>query len=240
MRCLWSWIRPLRSRSSFRRIDGLEGCVDELEDAVGDLMVDANRFSPSDDLVGAVDRLEPQNESGLRQFQEHAQTSIQEAILESIRNEITFDYIKDEEIKGRLLGFLEEVKVTFRSRAFRSCVVLQRAILEAILVYALNQNRGNATKQYEEIYRDRALRSGNGTQGVEWWQLMELVNVGKRLGILTTKGIADDCREFNAYRNTIHIHNRASGKLRIGSSTCQLGFYCLRAVNTDIAKGLSN
>lgn len=223
-------------------INQIERCVDDLEDSIAPSLVELSPFF----LEGVANyqaRIEnTERENGVRLRLQHgeADDTIQEITLESIQNDVTFNYVKDNQTKSLLEDFLKEVFITFKSKAFRSCVVLQEAILEAILVDVLNQHYDDAMIGFVELYKHgRSFRMVNGRPPLlDWWEFMEMVDVAKRLDILTTSRIGDDCHEFKDYRNTIHIHNKRNQRLQVSYKTCQLGFYCLRAINHDLSRKL--
>ncbi len=167
-------------------------------------------------------------------------SAISEISIGSIQNDFTLEYVLQDDLRKRLFDVLREVLVTFKEKAFRSCIVMQRAFLEGLLVYCLERRRDDAMIEFVELNKRRGnpqLHQGRPPM-ISKWDMGAILEIAKRMDILKSNNIERYCFTINSFRNLVHLHNVENTFRDVDKNACQLGLYTLSVVNEDVKRAL--
>ncbi len=136
-----------------------------------------------------------------------------------------FGFIQDPLLRDQLAKDWDEAQRVRGVQAWKSCVILCGGILEGMLLDVLKRDEQQAKSAYQKV------RKGKAAPDLNRWELADLVDVAKSLGLLSKSAehLGHGLREF---RNLIHPGKQVREKVTLTQEEAEIAFnivkVCLR------------
>lgn len=140
------------------------------------------------------------------------------------QQETEFNFIQDPLLRDQLEKDWDEVQRVRGVKAWKSCVILCGGILEGMLLDVLKRDQQRARSAHQK-------RKGKEVPDLDQWDLVDLVNVAKDLGMLSKSAeyLGHGLREF---RNLIHPGKQVREKVGLTQEEAEIAYnvvkVCLR------------
>ncbi len=135
-----------------------------------------------------------------------------------------FGFVQDPLLRDQLTSDWGEVERVRGAKAWKSCVILCGGILEGMLLDVLKRDEQQARSAYQK-------KKGKEVPDLDQWDLVDLVNVAKDLGVLSKSAeyLGHGLREF---RNLIHPGKQVREKVSLTQEEAEIAYnvvkVCLR------------
>jgi hypothetical protein len=141
--------------------------------------------------------------------------------------------VKDGKVRSRITKCFNQANDAFKAGSYLSCIVLQRAIIEALLVSVLLQFKDDAIIDYYEVIRKYSNPTNIEASDIGRWSMPELLKVAVKNHIIQ-ESVKGQCVEFNKSRNGIHLYSDIAEDTDL--KNCHLGWYLVGRVHDDILR----
>lgn len=139
------------------------------------------------------------------------------------RNE--FDFIQDSLLRDQLEKDWDEVQRVREVKAWKSCVILCGGILEGVLLDVLKRDEQEAKSAYK----------GKGKADLDHWDLIDLVDVAKNVGILS-KSVGHLSHALREFRNLIHPGKQVRERLSLTQEQAEIAFNVVKVCLGELSK----
>lgn len=139
-----------------------------------------------------------------------------------------FNFIQDPLLRDQLTSDWGEVERVRGVKAWKSCVILCGGILEGMLLDVLKRDEQQARSVYPQ-------RKGKEVSDLDQWDLVDLVNVAKDLGLLSKSAeyLGHGLREF---RNLIHPGKQVREKVSLTQEEAEIAFNVIKVCLRELSK----
>lgn len=144
------------------------------------------------------------------------------------QRETEFDFIQDSLLRDQLTKDWDEAQRVHEVKAWKSCVILCGGILEGMLLDVLRRDEQQARFAYQK-------RKGREAADLDQWDLVDLVNVAKDLGLLSKSAeyLGHGLREF---RNLVHPGKQIREKLSLTQEEAEIAFNVVKVCLRELSK----
>ncbi len=145
-------------------------------------------------------------------------------------SETEFDFIQDRLLRDQLAKDWDETQRVREVKAWKSCVILCGGVLEGMLLDVLKGTESLARSTYQK-------RKGKEGRDRDQWDLVDLVNIAKDLGLLSKSAeyLSHGLREF---RNLIHPGKQIRENVSLTQEEAEIAFnvvkVCLRELSSRL------